>query len=228
MISHEQQHKFSHSWSLLTLANWLKYPNEHSSHVKSVDVLNRFVNEKGELVTDRLLQLKQPVPSIVLKIGLPISDTSFFLERSILNPTTQVYEARSYSLSMRSLFQAEEVCIYENDTVEGGTMFTQRASFSFFSLFSKLIEQQAVNRFISNADKGRAGLESVIARIKSEAESFANSAIQFEQKLETEVKTSFKDLEKGCKEGLAEVETRYKAVLDQIESFGSDNYLHQF
>ena len=154
----------------MTFANWLKYPNEHSSHVLSCDVINRKLTPTGELQTDRLLCLKQPIPSLLRKVGFQIPEKTWFLERSILNPKTQIYESKSYSLSMRSLFQAEEICIYENDE-ESGTLFTQKAQFTVFSYFSKLIEEQAGKRFLMNAERGRKGLESVVMKVGAEAES---------------------------------------------------------
>ncbi|KAI8896438.1 PRELI-like family-domain-containing protein [Globomyces pollinis-pini] len=163
----ETSQVYGHPWHTLTFANWRKYPNEFAPHVASVDVISRQLTSDGKLVTDRLLQLKQPLPSFIIKLGVP--ETSFFLERSTLDPVTQAYQATTYSLNMRSLFQAEEVCCFDSDPETGGTVFSQKATFTAFSLFSSAIEQFAINRFEANAAKGRQGLESVLQIVISEA-----------------------------------------------------------
>ena len=163
MISTEQQFKFPHSWNLLTFANFKKYPNSYSEHVLSCDVLNRSL-KNGLLYTDRLLVLKQPLPAILQRITKAPTVT-YFLERSVLDPHSQVMESKTYSLSQRELFQAEEICVFEND--ETGTMFTQKANFKVFSMFSNLIENEALKRFNSNREKGLKGLMSVVESIKS-------------------------------------------------------------
>ena len=53
----------SHSWSTTTIGLWLKYPNPHSGHVLTVDVLSRSVDvDTGVLRTERLLGVKQAIP----------------------------------------------------------------------------------------------------------------------------------------------------------------------
>lgn len=62
-------HEFSYEWSLVSAANWQKYPNESAPHVKHVDVLNRSVDPKtGILTTERLFTVKQNVPTIIQKV----------------------------------------------------------------------------------------------------------------------------------------------------------------
>jgi hypothetical protein len=62
-------HTYDYPWSLVSAANWQKYPNEHCSHVHAVDVLDRRVDpETGILITERLITVKQNVPFIILKV----------------------------------------------------------------------------------------------------------------------------------------------------------------
>lgn len=193
---------WDYPWKLFTFGNFNKYPNEFASHVISVDVLNRHITSEGYLITDRLLQLKQPIPSILRKLGLPIPETSFFLERSTLDPVTQHYEATSYNLSMRSLFHAIEVCSFKQDPTTGGTQFEQRAKFTACSLFSRLVEEAAVSRFESNAARGRMGMQSVLSKLHNEVDWFKH---EFEQHMMKAKKTmnqlehQLDDLEIGLK-----------------------------
>jgi hypothetical protein len=60
---------YDYPWSLVSAANWQKYPNEHCPHVYAVDVLDRRVEpDTGVLITERLITVKQNVPTIILKV----------------------------------------------------------------------------------------------------------------------------------------------------------------
>jgi hypothetical protein len=62
-------HIYDYPWSLVSAANWQKYPNEHCPHVQAVDVLDRRIDpETGILVTERLITVKQNVPTVILKV----------------------------------------------------------------------------------------------------------------------------------------------------------------
>jgi hypothetical protein len=71
MKLYKSVHTYNYPWSLVSAANWQKYPNEHCPHVYAVDVLDRRVDpETGILVTERLITVKQNVPTIILKVSL--------------------------------------------------------------------------------------------------------------------------------------------------------------
>ncbi|KAI8917407.1 PRELI-like family-domain-containing protein [Entophlyctis helioformis] len=180
----ETAHSFSHPWSLLTFANWRKYPNEHATHVLSVDVLARRVDPaSGVLETQRLLRCKQAVPSIFKTLGINMSEEAFFLETSTLDPQTQVYTAKTVNLSLRSLFTAEETCVFKPDPVNPleHTLFSQKAEITTgatLSFFSRLVEDAFVKRFKANAEKGRRGLESVVQAVVAEAQLVENKVAE--------------------------------------------------
>jgi hypothetical protein len=203
----ETKHYWQYPFDLLTFANFRKYPNEFADHVISNDVLSRKILPNGLMVTDRLLQLKQPIPSFLRRLGLPFPETTYFFERSILNPQTQAFEATTHNLSMRSFFQATEICSYFADKESGGTNFHQKASFTACSYFSKIIEDFAVSRFESNADKGRKGLRSVLQALEDELEEFGT---KFGQKI-GDVKHSLEDLEHRMHGTMEDVKTQFSA-----------------
>lgn len=213
----EQQHRFEFPWKVLTFANWNKYPNEHASHVASVDILSRNISPDGKLITHRLLQLKQPIPSIFKKLGIPYPESAYFLEMSVLDPQTQHYEATSVSLSMRNFVRAKETCCFSPDPESGGTLFLQKASFTAFSFFAKIIEEVAVNRFEANAAKGRHGLESVIEKISTEIEKFALGAKDFESQVSNRVKEIETRVASKVKEGIVGLEKEYSTTINEVE-----------
>lgn len=62
-------HTFDYEWSLVSAAQWQKYPNDHCPHVQHVDVLNRTVDPNtGILTTERLITVKQNMPRLLLKV----------------------------------------------------------------------------------------------------------------------------------------------------------------
>lgn len=63
-------HTFDYEWSLVSAAQWQKYPNDSCPHVQHVDVLKRTVDpETGVLTTERLITVKQNVPRLMLKVS---------------------------------------------------------------------------------------------------------------------------------------------------------------
>ncbi|OBZ91634.1 Protein UPS2, mitochondrial [Choanephora cucurbitarum] len=62
-------HDFKYEWSLVSAAQWQKYPNESCPHVAHVDVVSRTVDpETGVLTTERLITVDQNIPMIIKKI----------------------------------------------------------------------------------------------------------------------------------------------------------------
>ncbi|KAI9206018.1 PRELI-like family-domain-containing protein [Polychytrium aggregatum] len=170
----ESTHSFPHSWSTLTTANWRKYPNELSQHVIACDVLSREIDPAtGVLRTERLLTCKQNIPSIVHRLGLPVPQCMYFLEVSYLDPAAQTYTAVSTNLMMRGVLTVEETCKFRQvESDPSSTQFDQKVSITALgalSTFARLVEDAAINRFKSNAHKGRAALESVIDKVVDEA-----------------------------------------------------------
>ncbi|KAI8915666.1 PRELI-like family-domain-containing protein [Gorgonomyces haynaldii] len=169
MKLYEHSHRYDHHWDLLTFANFNKYPNIHSNHVISVDVISRHINAQGQLETIRLMQTEQPTPWILTKIGLDLPETNWFLEKSVTDVKKKEYEAVTHNLTMRCLLSAEESLslVHRGDH----TLFQCQAKVSAegaLKRFGSIIESAAVSRFQQNASKGKEALESVVERVKEE------------------------------------------------------------
>ncbi|KAJ3005200.1 UNVERIFIED_CONTAM: hypothetical protein HDU68_004709 [Siphonaria sp. JEL0065] len=110
----EQTQTISYPWDIVTTANWIKYPNEISTHVISLDILSREVDPvSGVLRTERLLCCKQSSPKFLRTIGVPIPEVAWFREVSYLDPKTRTYTATSVNLTMRNIMVVKETCIYK-------------------------------------------------------------------------------------------------------------------
>ncbi|KAJ3028204.1 UNVERIFIED_CONTAM: hypothetical protein HDU68_002232 [Siphonaria sp. JEL0065] len=110
----EQTQTISYPWDIVTTANWMKYPNEISTHVISLDILSREVDPvTGVLRTERLLCCKQSSPKFLRTIGIPIPEVAWFREVSYLDPKTRTYTATSVNLTMRNIMVVKETCVYK-------------------------------------------------------------------------------------------------------------------
>ncbi|CDH60162.1 ylr168c-like protein [Lichtheimia corymbifera JMRC:FSU:9682] len=180
MKIYEGVHDFHYKWSLVSAANWQKYPNENCPHVKHVDVLHRFVDPAtGILYTERLFTVKQNVPTIILKI-LGSGTTHYVRETSAIDPKTKTLTMKSYNLTMGNLLRVEETMRYrEHPTDKNKTQCSQQAAISAGSLVSRwgsLLEEFTLRRFQQNAATGREGFSKVLERfvVMAEARSPAN------------------------------------------------------
>ncbi|KAG0370071.1 PRELI-like family-domain-containing protein [Gamsiella multidivaricata] len=167
----QASHKFDHSWSQVTAANWMKYPNEQCPHVVAVDVLNRHIDpETGVLHTERLLTCNQNAPALVLKF-LGGSTVSYVRETSELDPRTKKLTMKTENLSMCNVLRINETVTYTVHPQDANsTLFHQEAQIvagSALSRFSSYVEDFCLTRFRDNAAVGRAGFEMVLDRFKA-------------------------------------------------------------
>ncbi|KAF7722807.1 hypothetical protein EC973_002691 [Apophysomyces ossiformis] len=167
-------HDYDYEWSLVSAANWQKYPNDKCPHVTHVDVINRTVDPKtGILTTERLITVNQNVPSFILKI-LGTDTTQYVREISIIDPKKKILTMKSINLTMSNLLSVEETIEYrEHPETRQKTQFTQQAAISAGSLVSRwanMIEDFSLKRFQQNAVVGREGFSKVLEKFVVMAE----------------------------------------------------------
>ncbi|KAI8140349.1 PRELI-like family-domain-containing protein [Fennellomyces sp. T-0311] len=170
----ETKHDYNYEWSVVSAANWKKYPNENSPHVQAVDILNQHVDpETGILTTERLFTVTQNVPTFILKI-LGSDTTHYVREVSTIDPRTQTLTMQSVNLTMANLLSVQETIQYKvhpDDPTK--TQFTQQAAITAGSLVSRwgsLLEEFTLKRFKQNAATGREGFHKVLERFVVMAE----------------------------------------------------------
>ncbi|KAJ2722599.1 Phospholipid metabolism protein [Coemansia sp. Benny D115] len=167
----EATHVFKHDWATVSLANWRKYPNDVTPHVRHVEILNQHVDEeRGVLCTERLIMVTQNVPTLVRKVFG--GDTSYVLEYSEVDPAKQTLTMQSQNMTFSNLLSVGEHIVYKPDPENPEhTLFTQsaelKASSALYRLANK-IEDMCWNRFKDNAHFGRLGLEQVLSKINAE------------------------------------------------------------
>ncbi|CDS05727.1 YDR185Cp-like protein [Lichtheimia hyalospora FSU 10163] len=171
----QSTHDYSYPWSLVSAANWQKYPNEHCSHVQHVDVLNRTVDPKtGVLTTERLITVNQNVPTLIMKLLGCNGSEQYVREISIIDPKEKTLTMTSQNLTMSNLLSVNETIVYrEHPHDKQKTQFTQQAAISAGSIVSRwanVIEDFSLKRFQQNAAVGREGFSKVLERFVVMAE----------------------------------------------------------
>jgi hypothetical protein len=165
---------FSHPWSLVSAANWKKYPNDITPHVIHVDYLDRHVDPKtGILYTKRLLTCKQAMPAWITRL-LGATSEAYVYEESEIDPHNKVVVMKARNLTLRHLMSVEETCTFVPSKTDpnNATVLKQEATISmtraFSSWISNMVEEFSLERFHTNAVKGRTALEHTLERIREE------------------------------------------------------------
>lgn len=186
----ESEHFFNYPWDQVTAANWQKYPNELSTHVISVDILDRqLINNNQTLRTERLIGCKQPIPRW-LSFIVGGATVSYVREVSEVDLISKTLVMKSMNLTMSNLLLVKETVIYKPDEELplNRTTFLQSAEITAFVSLSKLcdkLEDWSVERFGQNAKTGKEAFESVLNKLTSKWEEngiFENSTILQEVK----------------------------------------------
>lgn len=166
----ESEHFFNYPWDQVTAANWQKYPNELSTHVISVDILNRqLINNNQTLRTERLIGCKQPIPRW-LSFIVGGATVSYVREVSEVDLVNKSLVMKSMNLTMSNLLLVKETVIYkpDQDLPMNRTTFLQSAEITAFASLTKLcdkLEDWSVERFGQNAKTGKEAFESVLNKL---------------------------------------------------------------
>ncbi|EFP74199.1 hypothetical protein PGT21_034646 [Puccinia graminis f. sp. tritici] len=177
MVVFTAQHLFPFSFRDVALGIWHKYPNEHSTHITSVDVLDRSFLPDGTLRTERLISIRQHAPRWIMKLvgGAEeqyVREVIFYKVPSSPDQPPMVLMG-SVNLSMSSILICREQIRYQPSHPQASSFF-QRADIqaqgtlaigeSWGILGSKL-ESWARDRFSTNAESGRLGFNNVLTAL---------------------------------------------------------------
>ena len=102
---------FRHCWETITQAAWRKYPNELNPNVKTIDVLDRHVDEGGCLQTKRIIGSEGILPSWVNRI-IGLNDICYAHEHITVDPKEKTMTLRTKNISISSWVQVEEKLVY--------------------------------------------------------------------------------------------------------------------
>ncbi|KAI8388524.1 PRELI-like family-domain-containing protein [Radiomyces spectabilis] len=164
------QHTFNYEypWQTVSYAFWLRYPNPFASHVLAVDVLDRYVDEKGVLKTTRLVLKKGKVPKWFPESFLKNSE-AFIIEESEVDPKSMTMTTRTKNLNHVRIMQVEETQTFRPN--EQNPAFTScKTEARIISRFgwgmTNRIEAFGQGSFASNAAKARKGMHHILQTIR--------------------------------------------------------------
>lgn len=174
MIFFTAHHLFPFPFRDVALAIWLKYPNEHSSHITSVDVLDRSFLPDGTIRTERLISISQHAPRWIMKLvgGTQeqyVREVIFYKVPSSPNQSPMVLMG-SVNLTMSSILKCRENIRYQASQSRS-TSFIQRAHIQAqgtlatgqsWAILGSRLESWSRDRFSTNAESGRLGFYSVL------------------------------------------------------------------
>ncbi|CEG36606.1 ylr168c-like protein [Plasmopara halstedii] len=161
VMTNKTQHVYPFHWDVVTRAFWNKYPNKSLAHVERVDVLDRFLDDHGRLVTTRLAKVTQMnVPGWVRSA---LGDSTYVFEETLCDPQRKELVLKSTNLSLRSVAIVEETCVYsvyQHDAQK--TLYEAEAKVTAFVPFlSKQLEKFSINRGADTAAKGIRAVEEI-------------------------------------------------------------------
>ena len=134
--------EYSDSWSIVTLAFFLRYPNPYASHVISCDVISRDQTSSGSLVTTRLILKQGAMPRWFPK-GIISRAESWVVEESEVDPHGKLVRCVTKNLDHVKVMQVEESVQFAQ-TMEGFVLVLSK-SFSATHLFQSTQENSATH-----------------------------------------------------------------------------------
>jgi 4-amino-4-deoxychorismate lyase len=169
----KNQHTYEHDFETVTLAYFNRYPNPYSTHVKSIDTIDVYVDDSGRLHQVKLIKKSGRLPQFVKPFLGKIS-TSWIIENTIVDPVTMEMVTYNCNLDHRRIIRVEEYNTYKHDLKKNVTnsYVTVKFSSGFSYKFGPglgikdRIETWSKNKFSDNLMKSREGLKIVMDSVK--------------------------------------------------------------
>lgn len=166
MVKYESlSHIFSYTWEHVVTCYWKKYPNEHSSHVLSEDVLDRKMLDENRLYTKRIIGKTNPLP----KWGNTIfpshmTKIAHVLEESIVDLKHKSMVSFTWNISYVTLMSIKEKIHLTADSQETTDCIKEGWADSSATGLRRVLRKFGITRWKSNAQKAITGYEKVLAK----------------------------------------------------------------
>lgn len=171
------EHTFEHNWETVVKAAWKKYPNPMNPAVVGIDVLDRYVDKKGVLKSHRLMTTRWGLPEWAKKL-LGASEHAYGSEHSEVDTKGRTMTLISKNLTFCNIVTIDEKLVYSPHPADSSkTQLKQEAVVTIHGIpLSSYLEKIITQNINNNAHKGRQGMEWVIEKVKSEAETLQTEA----------------------------------------------------
>lgn len=164
----ENTHVFQHDFETVSFAYLNRYPNPFAKHVLSQDSLEAYVDKDGLLHTTKFIIKRGILPSF-MKPFLGNSLDSWIIEKTLINPRTQVMLTYTSNIDHRKFIRVEEYLTY-NGIDDKTTQVKSKVKFSSNLIgFKRKIEEWSERRFARNIVNSRDGLRFVMQRLKEKS-----------------------------------------------------------
>ena len=175
------EHIFDHSWEKVVEAALRKYPNPEASNVSGTDIYERSVDKDGKLHSKRLITSvwSNSYTHWMSKLtGFDLTKTVYAVEYSVLDPKEKTFELTSRNYNFLDYIVVDEKLVYsQHPTNPSSTLLKQQAHVTIKNLsFTSFLENAMGTTMLSNAKKGRKGMEYVIKQVKEEVEKLTSYA----------------------------------------------------
>jgi 4-amino-4-deoxychorismate lyase len=134
MKIYTQTSDYDYTFPAVTLAYFLRYPNPYAKHVLSTDVIDRYLDSNGRLVSLRLHNKKSKVPSGILKFlpkglaGPGGASQSYVLERSVVDIKEGWMESESRNMEWTGILSVVEHQLYRRQQIPTETRVDKPAA----------------------------------------------------------------------------------------------------
>lgn len=159
---YESTNTFNHGFGVVSFAYLNRYPNPFAKHVLSQDTLESFVDDNGCLHTTKFIIKRGRLPKFMTPF-LGGSLDSWIIEKTFINPKSQVMLTYTSNIDHRKFIRVEEVLKYTGLGDGQTTEVVSKVKFSSnFIGFKQRIEDWSKNRFSKNISNSREGLKFVM------------------------------------------------------------------
>ncbi|KIY51325.1 MSF1-domain-containing protein, partial [Fistulina hepatica ATCC 64428] len=162
----KQSFTYDDSWSIVSLAYFLRYPNPYASHVLSCDVISRVQTPSGNLLTTRLILKRGALPRWAPR-GIVSRAESWIIEESEVDPFGKTVHCRTRNLDHVKVMQVEESVSFRQ-LPDGKTLQTTEARIvsRFGWGLTRSIENHGLSRFKANLQRSREGLSLILNLVR--------------------------------------------------------------
>jgi len=169
-----------------------KYPNDHSKNISSVDILERYIDNDGNLVSKKMLRTKFD-PNVLMKkimpiIGMPPRTHQTSLELNKIDVGRKYFQLKSLNKTYLNTIRVFEVLEYTPDSEDpkNSTQLDQYALIDMYAKQRSFTIRWAINQgeslfaaqYITNSKNNRQGLRDVIQNLQLEWADLAKGVAQ--------------------------------------------------
>jgi len=161
-----KSHTYEETWSTVTLAFFLRYPNPYAAHVISCDVLSRTPTPEGSLITKRLMLKRGAVPKWLPR-GIVSRAESWIVEESEVDPWGKVVRCTTKNLDHVKVLSVKEAAVI-TEAPNGSTIHRTEARLvsNFGWGLAKRIERYGHDKFERNLERSRAGISLILSLLR--------------------------------------------------------------